>query len=352
MSKIKDKKEVVVSVVVPNFNGETYLKKCLESILDSSLKSFEIIVVDDGSSDSSVRIIDKYCRANTKIKLIKNLKNLGAAASKNYGASRASGEILVFLDNDTFILKDTLSNLIQPLLTSGVAATQALLLDGIHKDLIQQAGGILIPHTAWLIPFFVNKRYKDVKKQLTQRSIVAMSGALAVTKKSFAQVKGFDEKEALFTEDLDFSWRMWIMGYKIILAPNSLVYHRAKKTGERIKIDGSLRKLYFHICKNTIRSLLKNYSLSYLLSYLPQALGIIILRGILVWIRRGDTTSIEGSFMAVWWNIINIRDTLSCRLDIQKNRVLDDKVLSKVIFTDKSLVEIYNTYFKKTKLLW
>lgn len=101
--------KIKISVIIPNYNGEIFLEDCLRSLLKEKTSFFEIIVVDDGSQDNSVKIVQKIKnelknkRKKDKIILIQNDKNRGAAASRNIGAQKAKGEYLFFLDNDTTI---------------------------------------------------------------------------------------------------------------------------------------------------------------------------------------------------------------------------------------------------------
>jgi glycosyltransferase involved in cell wall biosynthesis len=86
----------LVSVIIPNYNGEIFLKESLESVLAQSYKNIEIIVIDDGSTDRSVEILEEY---QSKIRFIKSSHN-GAAVTRNIGIELSSGEYLAFMDSD------------------------------------------------------------------------------------------------------------------------------------------------------------------------------------------------------------------------------------------------------------
>ena len=96
-----------VSVIVPVYNGEKYIEKCLHSLINQTLKDIEIIVIDDGSKDNTNKILQKY---KEKIKIIKQ-KNLGVATARNKGLEIAIGEYIYFVDSDDWIEKDTLEKL-------------------------------------------------------------------------------------------------------------------------------------------------------------------------------------------------------------------------------------------------
>ena len=94
-----------LSVIVPVYNVENYLDKCLDSLVNQTLKELEIIVVNDGSTDSSQKIIDKYVKKHSNIKsYIK--KNSGLSDTRNFGIRRATGEYITFIDSDDWVRLD------------------------------------------------------------------------------------------------------------------------------------------------------------------------------------------------------------------------------------------------------
>ena len=88
-----------VSVVLPVYNVENYLKECLDSLVEQTYKDIEIICVDDGSSDSSLKILKEYAVIDNRI-IVLEQKNQGAAVARNFGLSVATGEYVSFLDSD------------------------------------------------------------------------------------------------------------------------------------------------------------------------------------------------------------------------------------------------------------
>ena len=99
-----------VSVIVPVYNVEQYLSDCLESICRQTLKGIEIIVVNDGSTDNSLSIIESFQQKYSNMKLI-NKKNGGLSSARNAGIDMAVGEYLFFVDSDDFIDLDTLEKM-------------------------------------------------------------------------------------------------------------------------------------------------------------------------------------------------------------------------------------------------
>lgn len=106
------KKVNLVSVVVPVYNVEKYLKKCIESILRQSYDNFELIIVDDGSTDSSGKICDEIKSIDNRI-TVYHKENGGLSDARNYGIDRANGDYITFIDSDDYIHEDFLKTLVE-----------------------------------------------------------------------------------------------------------------------------------------------------------------------------------------------------------------------------------------------
>lgn len=106
--------EEKVSVVVPVYNVQTYLRQCLESLLEQTYRNLEILVVDDGSTDNSGVICDEYAEKDPRIKVL-HKKNGGAASAKNAGLRIATGEFLTFADSDDYVERDAYEYMVKKL---------------------------------------------------------------------------------------------------------------------------------------------------------------------------------------------------------------------------------------------
>ena len=103
-------KEIKISVVIPVYNAEKYIGKCLDSIINQTYKNWEVICINDGSSDKSEEIIDTYKNQKYNITLIKQ-KNMGPGAARNTGIDKANGDYIVFIDADDYIDSNFFSRL-------------------------------------------------------------------------------------------------------------------------------------------------------------------------------------------------------------------------------------------------
>ena len=93
----------LVSIIVPMYNSEKYIVRCIDSLLEQSYENIEIIVVDDGSSDNSVEIIKKY--NDNRINIYQK-RNEGVSATRNLGIEKSNGDFLLFVDSDDYVSKD------------------------------------------------------------------------------------------------------------------------------------------------------------------------------------------------------------------------------------------------------
>ncbi len=101
-----------VSIVIPVYNVEKYLEECVDSVINQSYANLEIILVDDGATDSSGRMCDEYATVDPRIRVI-HRQNGGLSAARNTGLDVATGEYIYFLDSDDYIEKDTVSSLVE-----------------------------------------------------------------------------------------------------------------------------------------------------------------------------------------------------------------------------------------------
>ena len=99
-----------VSIIVPVYNCEKYLKKCIESIINQTYKDLELILIDDGSKDKSYDISLEYKKKYKNIIVLKQ-NNKGSGSARNYGIEKATGKYLMFCDSDDFFCKNTVESI-------------------------------------------------------------------------------------------------------------------------------------------------------------------------------------------------------------------------------------------------
>lgn len=196
-----------ISVIVPVYNGEKTIAKCLESIIASDLKDFELIVVDDNSKDKTPSII-----RSLKCDFIKLHKRVGAGAARNIGAKKAKGDILAFTDSDCIIPTNWLSR-IQKIFKK-------------QKRVSAITGGYKAPVKKNIVSLFSHYELLFRQRSNDGETDDIISSNLAVKKKAFDKVGGFNEylKNA-GNEDMELANKLNKAGYRIFWDRRNNVEH-------------------------------------------------------------------------------------------------------------------------------
>ncbi|MBR7071081.1 MAG: glycosyltransferase, partial [Clostridia bacterium] len=100
-----DEQQPIISIIVPVYNEEKFLSKCLDSLLTQTMREIEVICVNDGSNDRSGEILDEYAAKDSRIKIF-NQKNVGSSPARNRGLQQASGPYVMFVDSDDWVHDD------------------------------------------------------------------------------------------------------------------------------------------------------------------------------------------------------------------------------------------------------
>ena len=95
---------IFFSIIIPVYNSQKYFSNCLKSVISQNFSNYEIIIIDDASKDKSKKIYKSYSKNSSKIKIVKNKKNLGVSISRNKGIKKSSGKYIIFLDSDDVLL--------------------------------------------------------------------------------------------------------------------------------------------------------------------------------------------------------------------------------------------------------
>lgn len=130
---------MLVSVIVPVYNAGVYLEKCINSILGQTLRDFELILCDDGSTDGSGAICDEYAARDPRIQVI-HQKNGGSSAARNAGIRKASGEFFSFIDSDDYVEPDFLETLLKPVIREREKENNEPLIVQVGRNEIDSSG--------------------------------------------------------------------------------------------------------------------------------------------------------------------------------------------------------------------
>lgn len=246
---------ISVSVIIVNYNGKEFIKGCVNSVLNSDYPCFEIVVVENASTDGSYELLKKSYRNNEKVKIIRSDKQLYFAGGSNLGASHSSGEKLVFLNSDTTVDKNWLRELIILAGEHKRYLVQPKILSYWNKDTIDNAGG------KYAFPGFgfgVGHGEKDTGQYDRNAHVDYANGTVfMIDKKFFEELGGFDEWYKLHYEDVDLNLRAKKQGGESWYCYKSVVYHKGSLT---LKSTTPSEVLLFHINKNRLRTLIKNFT--------------------------------------------------------------------------------------------
>ena len=198
--------EYHVSVVIPTFNRGESLRKTLDSVLCQSVLPVEVIVVDDGSTDDTVVVLEEYAGKSDLIRF-RSQVNAGPASARNLGVDMSRGDIICFTDDDCIADEDWLKNLV----------------DAFGSPKVGFVGGKVFSEVNSMMERFVEESNILSQEKFVKNNFV-ITGNAAYRKDAFEDAGGFD-KYGIYCEDLDLSIRTKLKGYEIAYAPDAVVVH-------------------------------------------------------------------------------------------------------------------------------
>lgn len=244
-----------VSIIIVTWNALPLLKKCLPSVVASDYPGVEIILADNASTDGSAEWVEKTFPG---VRVVRHPENWAFCRGNNAAVPHATGDILVFLNNDVEVPPGWLQPLVRAFADPDIAAVQPKLLQYDDRSRFEYAGasGGFID---WLgYPFTRGRVFFDAEVDSGQyndaRDIFWATGAaMAVRRSAWEEAGGFDEQFFMHMEEIDLSWRLQRMGYRIRVVPDSIVFH----IGGGSLPQGNPRKTYYNF-RNSLLTLYKN----------------------------------------------------------------------------------------------
>jgi len=317
----------LVSIIIVNYNGKKLLEECFNSLSKVSYPAFEIILVDNNSSDDSIEFIKNHY---PKTIIVKLERNYGFAYPNNVGTKNAKGNFLLFLNNDTVVTPNFLQELVNTL-----QSDQKI---GICQSMLLKPNGEIDSSGDFIDSLGVSFSSKEQVKE--KKDILSARGACMIVRRQvFEKLNGFDEKFHISFEDVDLGWRAWILGYKVMVIPQSVVYHYGGQTIQKRRSE-----IEFHGLKNQLSMKYTNFEPSHATKSILKFLFFYGIREIKIWYdyKTKEKTSITSTkhekkiaekhnlytiLRVIGWLIKNTSYLINKQKMIQKNRVMTTKQL-------------------------
>jgi len=217
----------LISIIIPNWNGAKFLADCIDSIYSQTCNQYEIIVVDNGSSDSSIEVLKSY----PELKTILLDKNYGFAKACNLGILNAQGEYIALINNDVILNDDWIEQVIigfQRNKDFDFMATKILCMD--KSSVIDSAGFEISSPGA--VYFYHGKKAEDPIVMKKRETFGAVATAAIYRTEVLTKIGLFDEDFFAYAEDTDLSFRARLAGFRCIYLPTVICRHFGSGTGK------------------------------------------------------------------------------------------------------------------------
>lgn len=231
----------MISAIILTRNSERYIKKCLDCLKTSILKTgqgLEIFIIDNGSKDRTLKILEEIQEKNDFINLIKLNSNKGTTYSRNLGIQKSKGEYILIIDSDLELKEDTLQKLINRMNNSeatGIICPKLLYPSGKLQYSFKKFP-TLQAKILKILSFYFNyfKKFADKSELYGEKKEeffpdYCISACWLVPKVIFNKVGLFDEKIFYSPEDVDYCLRVWLGGYRIYYFPAVEAIHHAQR---------------------------------------------------------------------------------------------------------------------------
>lgn len=226
----------LISVIIPLYNKETSIHKTIQSVLDQTFRNFELLVINDGSSDNSVDVVNSI--VDNRIRVISKV-NGGVSSARNFGVDNSKGEYIFFLDADDLISPNCLfefNSLVEKYKSESVFVCNFKIVQPDKNDIIISKG----------------KHEKVIKYPLKQqwyRKVYPRTGSMLIHKSCFDKIGLFQPQINIF-EDLDFTIRL-MKQYNVVYTPLILMSYEVEYIAQSKKIQALSNEFAYYIDLST-----------------------------------------------------------------------------------------------------
>lgn len=331
---------VDISYIVICYNSETHVAKCMTSILNQTHTNYEIIVVDNNSVDKTKLIVEDFRMKNNQIKLISNSKNIGYGNAISMATKICNGEFLAILNADTFLDSQWAKNILDAFKDDNeiMSASGTIL---FPNGELQSTGGMMDKYGA--IVHRGSKLFHS--RNINENTFFYNDGSAFVIRQKILHHANFDPNLFLYYEDVDLSWKIRKLGYKVEYIKDAISYHDSGHSSS----DMSPFKFYY-LSRNRIYVCQKNYSPSYARTRITISLLLIFINAIYYDMTRKQKGYLKNFIKALHWNLTNMSSTLQEQKRLQLACKIPDEELDNFLIKKSiefSIIRHQNT--NKTK---
>jgi GT2 family glycosyltransferase len=320
VNSLQQKVLIKVTVIIVNWNGEHFLKDCLSALVAQTVEPFEIILVDNASTDSSLEIV----RCFPSVRVLAQNENLGFAAGNNLAIESASeeSEWVVLLNPDAFVEPSWLESL---LLASHVHSD----FDVFGSKLVKAANPAILDgagdayHISGLVWRIGHSSLVSTYSERPSEVFAPCAAAAMYRRKVLIEVGGFDEEFFCYVEDVDLGFRLRLAGYRCLYVPSSVARHVGSGTTGGQHSDFAV----YHGHRNLVWTYVKNMPTMLFWVFLPLHI-VMNLAVLLVFVARGQGAVI---FRAKKDALLGLPKMWAKRRIIQRNRVVSLGVIFRVM---------------------
>jgi len=216
------------SVIVVCWNSAEVLGRCLDQLVAQDYANYEIVVVDDGSDDDTLKVAES-ASSRGEVRIVRSPANRGCPHARNLGLREAEGEIVAFVDADGFAAPDWLRSVVAAFdadeTIGGVAST--VFFDR-NPMVINGAGGV-VNRQGWAADLSMNESYEWA--EIASEALYPMGCGMAVRRSAVARVGPFDDRMLNYYDDVDYGIRLWRGGYRVVVAADAWIDHGFGQAG-------------------------------------------------------------------------------------------------------------------------
>lgn len=311
------------SVVILNYNGKETILPCIRSVLMSNHNSFEVVLVDNGSTDDSLQVAADFLKQFPQVKIVRSNKNLGFCKGFNFAIQYLKGKVTVFLSVDTALDKNCLKKIEEALILDETIGAAEPMLHSFHdKNRIDSAGSL-----SDIFGFCATRGAHQVDhgQYAHVRNSSFVGGAVFIVRREILDKIGcFDPTFFMNVGDVDLSWRIRLLGYRIAFIPSALVFHRGSAIVKKFFKPKSFGNL-LDTRSNRLKMLIKSYSLSNLLKYMPIVLFVYLVIFVKELFLDRHPKIALASILAILHNVKELDKTIVRRMKVQRIRRISDR---------------------------